>query len=204
MSVDSLDFAPRLAGRAERPLEAVLVRELGPADISLLGTERGIKPSPLKRLGDRHHQLARVLAEGAKPAEASAITGYDPSRISILLGDPSFKELIEFYRKHVDAAFGDFQRRAAVVTLTALNNIAELVEDDENPLTLDQNMQIVKTLADRTGHAPVSRSVSTNVQVDLTGKLAEARRRLATVAPPAIEGRYTVSGDIDATGTDQS
>lgn len=174
----TLDLTPRLNGRVTLSLQAAFVRPLQEADIALLETERGIKTPPRKKLRDRHHALARCLAQGMKVWEASAITGYTPSTISILLQDPTFKELMEFYHENEDAQLAEFTKRATMVTITALNNIQELVEDDSVPLTLEQNLTVVKTLADRTGYAPVQKSITANVNVDLPGRLAAAKARL--------------------------
>jgi hypothetical protein len=193
-----LELPPRLNGRANAPLEVSYARDLGEADLALLATERATAPPPRRRMRDRHHALARALAEGAKPWEASAITGYSPSTVSILQSDPSFKDLVTFYREHTDAAFAEFTKRATLVTLTALDNIQEQVEDESNPLSLEQNLTIVKTLADRTGYAPQSRSVNMNVNVDVSGRLAAAKARLAersARALPVIEGDFTIARD---------
>jgi hypothetical protein len=192
-----LEMPPRLNGRAPARLEVAYVRDLTSADVSLLGTERGIKAPNRKRLRDRHHSLARCLAQGMKPWEASAVTGYSPSTISILQADPTFVELVAFYAEHEDAALAEFSQRASLVTLTALNNLQEIVENDEEPLTLEQNLTVVKTLADRTGHAPVQRAITTNLNVDISGKLAAAKSRLAALAqrrlpePEPIEAVFT-------------
>ena len=168
---DQLELAPRLNGRAAKPLQAALVRELAPADLALLSVESGVRAPARIRLRDRHHALARAIAEGAKPWEASAITGYSPSTVSILQADPSFRELVEFYREHEKAQHAEFSRRAATTLLTLVDNLQELAEDEANPLTFDQNLTGVKTLADRLGYAPIARSVSTNVNVELQGRL---------------------------------
>jgi hypothetical protein len=196
---NELELPPRLNGRANAPLEVALVRELGEADMALLRSSPAPSAPPRKRMRDRHHALARCLAEGAKPWEASAITGYSPSTVSILQADPSFKELVAFYREHTDAAFAEFTKRATLVTLTALDNIQEQVEDESNPLSLEQNLTIVKTLADRTGYAPQSRQVNVSVGIDVSGRLASAKARLAERAakalPGLIEGEFEVVGD---------
>jgi hypothetical protein len=201
--VDQLDMTPRLAGRAPKGLSVDYVRDIGAADIALLATERSVQPSTIKRLRDRHHQLARCLAQGMSNAEASAITGYDPSRISILKGDPTFQELLELYREHENVQLAEFQRRASTVTLTALENLQDILEDEENPATFDQNLAAVKTLADRTGHAPIARSVNTQVNVELGTRLSQARARLAAIAPPApiLDADFSeVRGDDGADG----
>lgn len=157
-------------------VEAEFVRELGEADFALLASERGVKAPSIKRLRDRHHALARCLAQGMKPAEASAVTGYDVSRISILQSDPSFKELLGHYRIVENSLAADFQDRATLLTLTAMDTLQEAAENDE--LTVGQALEIAKTFADRTGHAPVQKVQQTNINLDLGSRLASARARV--------------------------
>lgn len=176
--LDDFDIEPRTRGRAGLPLIAEVVRELGPADFALLASERGIKPPPLVRLNDRHHSLARCLAKGMAPAEASAVTGYDPSRISILQRDPAFKELVEHYRKVENALFAEFTERATNLSLTAMNKLQELLEDDDAPVSVGTALEIAKFAADRTGHAPVNKSMNVNINADLGARMEAAKRRL--------------------------
>ena len=102
MSDHLLDLTPagiRVKGRAKVPVKAEIARDLTPADLALLEVQRDTKPSRLLRLRDSHHRLAQVLAVGATPGEAGAQTGYSQSRISILLADKSFQDLVEVYRR---------------------------------------------------------------------------------------------------------
>lgn len=185
MTVSELAFGgPRTRGRAKKPVEVEFVRELTESDLALLASERGIKPRPIAKLRDRHHALARCLASGMKDEEASAVTGYDPSRISILKADDTFKGLVAFYHSREDAALADFQTRAAVLTLTAMEEIQERLESDEDPVPMGQLLEITKTFADRTGHAPIQRQVNLNANVDLGNRLEAARRRLAQLEAP--------------------
>src|SRR5579871_5665977 len=163
MSVAELDIGdltPRLQGRAAKPPQVAFVRELGEADIALLASERGTQPPTIARLRDRHHSLARALSSGMSDSEASAITGYDPSRISILKRDPTFQELVSHYQRVSEAAFADFHERAATLAVSAVNALQEAIDDDENPPSPSLALEIAKFAADRTGHAPVARSVS--------------------------------------------
>ncbi len=185
MTFSELDLVPRGRGRAPAANTAEYIRDLSPADISLLASERGIKAPTIAKLRDRHHALARCLASGMSIAEASAITGYDPSRISILRGDPQFKDLQEQYRSMAEAGLAQFQDRAITVAITAMNNIQEMLEDDEAPLPAMTQLEILKVAADRAGHAPVSKSVNVNVNHDLGARMRAAAQRLRNVTPDA-------------------
>lgn len=178
-------------GRRANAFEARYAGEVTESDLALLAGSRGVKPQAVKQLRDRHHALARAIADGVENVEASAITGYDPARISVLRGDPAFKELVAHYRKVKDSAFADFHDRAAQIAIEALNQIAEELEERPEEVSLSQKMDIVVKLADRTGHAPVSRSVNVNTNIDLGDRLVRARQRAKTV----IEGQLVSGSD---------
>jgi hypothetical protein len=170
----------RTSGRAAQPLDAVQVRELTEEDLALLADERGTKAPPLKRLGERHHALARCLASGMSPANAAISCGYVGSRVSILLADPAFKELLEFYRADVNDKYLDMHGVLAGLSLDAAMALRERLEDDatldEPKMTVGQLTELVKLGADRTGFGPQSSQV--NVNVDLAGRLQAARERV--------------------------
>jgi hypothetical protein len=170
----------RTSGRAAQQPMAEVVRELGLADIHLLGTDRGVKAPALKRLSQRHHALARNLAAGMRDAEAALITGYDISRISILKADPQFQELMEFYRADVDRAYADLHERLAGLSVDAADELTRRLEDAPEDVSTGQLLEIMKSTADRTGHGPSSKSEQTlNVNVNLATRLEAARRRIA-------------------------
>lgn len=193
---DQLDIAPRTKGRGVKPLTVELVRELGQSDLALLASERHTTPPLIVRLRERHHALARCLAQGLKDAECSAITGYDPSRISILKRDPSFQKLVEDYRSIEAGLAADFTERAALLSLTAMGNLQDRLEDDANPLPASMELEIAKTFADRTGHAPVQKSVNMNVNAELGTRLNAARKRLEG-AQAVITSVETVTSEAE-------
>lgn len=197
VTVAELDIAPRSRGRAPKALEIEHVRDLAAADLSLLASERGVKPQPLAKIRDRHHSLARCLASGMTNTEAGAVTGFCPSRISILLGDPTFKQLVADYAKIEDGLLADFTARATTLSLTVLENLQEKAEIGE--LSTGEEIEIMKSTADRTGHAPVQKSVNVNVNADLGTRLANARRRLESAKQETLT---VVSGDTDGASRD--
>jgi hypothetical protein len=171
-----LSLEPR--GRRAAGLETRVIGEIGESDLALLAGSRGVQAPSVKRLRDRHHALAKALASGMSEAEASLVTGYDPSRISILKADPSFKELLANYRSIKEGAFADFQERASNVSLEYLNILADRAEEDPDSVDPAFALEVVKILADRTGHAPIAKSVQVSATVDLTDRLARARQRV--------------------------
>lgn len=182
----------RTTGRAAKPLSAVKVRELEADDLLLLGTEKGSKAPALKRLGDRHHALARSLASGMSPGEAAIVCRYDSSRVSILLDDPAFRELLAFYREDVQRQYLGLHEQLAGLASDAAELLQDKLEADLDlpvegrKITVGQLMEVTKLGADRTGHGPQSSSTNVNVNVDLASRLQEARKRVQSRA--LIEG----------------
>jgi hypothetical protein len=205
-----LDFNPvRTSGRASAPVLAEVVRPLLAEDLEKLAEHRGTKPGTVVKLRDSHHALARVLANGVRPGEASIITGYSLASISRLQADPAFQELLAFYREAKDAAFADLQDRMASLSLDALEELRDRLNDSPQDFSPDALLDMIKVLADRTGHAP-QKNTTLNVNVNLADRLASARRRVEQARPvlpahggsdePSV-GRLTVldeSSDVPA------
>lgn len=157
------------------------MRDLTPADLELLASEREVK-QPLsvpQKLRERHHHAARCFAQGMKPVEVAAVTGFATMTVYILNRDPSFRGLVEHYRQIEDSQMADFTERATNLTLGAMNRLQEAFEDDENPVSVSMALEVFKAGADRIGHAPVQKSVSLNASVNLGSRLSAARQRLA-------------------------
>lgn len=168
----------RTQGRAAKPLDAVVLRSLTSADLSLLADEKGSKPSAIKRLSDRHHALARNLAAGMSESEAAIIVGLTLNRVSILKGDPAFEELLEFYRQDVTRVYRDMHEKLHGVATTALNLIEERLEDEPEKVSTSQLLEITKMGADRSGFGPATTNTNVNVNIDLAGRLEAARKRV--------------------------
>ncbi len=178
----------QLIGRKESPVMAEVLRPLGEADIALLAVEKGIQPNAIKRLTDSHHALARCLASGMSAVEASVVTGYTPSRISVLRDSPLFAELVAHYARGEDGALADLQERMLTVGLTAVEELKTRLEEEPEKIGTATLLEAVKTLADRTGHGPQSKTTNLNVNVSLASRVAEGRRRAMSakvLSPPA-------------------
>jgi len=176
----------RTRGRAAKPLSVAVARELEESDLALLGQEKGSVPSPIKRLSERHHGLARNLSLGMDHQQAAAIAGYSQSRISILLNDPAFQELLAFYRAPYEEVTRDTGTMLANLAKDAAEELSVRLEEKPEEFSNGQLMEVVKMGADRTGFGPQSSSTNVNVNVDLAGRLQAARQR---VAARQIEGK---------------
>src|SRR6516162_826181 len=128
-------------------------RELAPEDLAILELEP-VKQPALKRIRDSHHALARVLASGITNVEASAITGFDSTYISILKNDPSFNELLAYYAEHEAAQQADLRERMVVMALDVGQELRDRVLNAPENIEFNDLRNLFKDLADRTGHGP--------------------------------------------------
>lgn len=189
MPIDDLDLdlvVPRTGpGRQPKEVSVEFVRELTVADLNSPASQIQT-PQPIKALRDTHHSLARLLATGMSEHEASLQTGYSPSRISILKADPTFQELLAFYRSRGEDSVADFRERMAVIGMSALSVLGERLEDKPEDFNNTQLRELARDMADRTGHAPAKApSATVNINVGLSERMQAARERTAAALAAA-------------------
>lgn len=175
---DIPELGLRISGRAKAPLTWDVARELEPEDKVRLEEPRGSAAPPIKRLRERHHTLARYLAQGTPPSEAAIICGYSTSRVSILLSDPAFSELVEHYRKELAARYFDGHQVMAELHIDAAEELRERLEEAPEEFTAGQLMELLRSTADRTGLGPSTKQ-EVNVKIGLADRVAAARERVA-------------------------
>src|SRR5438128_2358300 len=95
------------------------LREIQEEDFVILNSSRELTADsrPLVKVRNTHHLAARSLAEGKKDVEVSLITGYTPARIGQLKDDPSFQELLAYYKSQVESKWLSVQERLASIGL---------------------------------------------------------------------------------------
>ena len=145
---------PRVLGRPRAELYMSYERDLTEADIAALALPRGSAPPALKRIHSSHHSVARCLAAGMKPGQVALVTGYSASRISILQNDPAFQALVQDYRTEAKSVFGDLAERMTNISLDAIELLQERLQDDPAQFSIPMLLDVVKAMADRTGHGP--------------------------------------------------
>lgn len=158
------------------PLIAVLDRPLTEEDLSALEKDRGTRAPNLQRLTHRHHRLARTLAEGIEAGQAAIMCGYSVSRVSILQADPTFKELVLFYRSQVEESFLGLQERLAGLAETAADILQDRLEETPDEFDSEDLRKLVALGADRTGHGPTS-TQNHNHTLGFAARLEAARAR---------------------------
>lgn len=151
-------------------------RALGEADLLMLDAAQAQAPQ-LRRLTQRHHALARMIAGGAPAAEAAISCDYTPTRVAQLQRDPTFRELIAFYSKKVDEVFVDRARALSDLSTDAILELHARLEDTPEAFSVRDLTELSKVALDRTGLGPSTTQV--NVNVDIAARMAAARARLA-------------------------
>lgn len=135
MDPSELNFGSARGARGSKapiPIQIEIVRGLTPEDLPLL-----VSPPPVgstaptvQALRATHHQLAQLLARGISATEASLITGYSLSRISILQSDPTFSELLSNYQTARELVFADTLERMRILGLSTLDELQDRLETD--------------------------------------------------------------------------
>lgn len=180
------------------PVVVTVVREIREADRALLAQQPTAvrNGTVLKRLRDSHHKIAQLFADGLEPAEISRVTGYTLSRIYVLKGDPSMKELIAFYQTNKTKEYTDFHARMAELGMDALQELHQRLDEDPDKMDSSFLKDLVKDLADRTGFAPVSKSVNVNVTGNLADRLNAARERMQKLSVGNQGPTQVLEGEI--------
>lgn len=138
--------------RGRRPVlvEAEVIREINDADLELLA-QPGTEPANIiKRLTDRHHSLARLLASGTPENECAAIVGYHLSRVSILKADPAFQELLALYQREVKTQFATTLEHMSGLSRDALLELRDRLEETPEKFTNNELRVLVTDMIDRT------------------------------------------------------
>lgn len=170
------------------PIEFNMTRELTKDDLaSLVLRDRNRtsdKAPQLKRIRERHHKLARLLAEGRKEEEVATMCNYSVMRIQQLMKDPSFSHLVKHYREMVNEEFIDFQSKLAEAGMDGLELILDRMEENPDDIEMRDLVKIVTMAADRTGHGPSQKS---EVTISFGERLARAKERLRVHTGQVIE-----------------
>lgn len=100
------------------------------------------RPSSIKRIRDHHHFIARLVAKGWRTGDVAREVGYSISRISILKGDPAFRQLVEMYRSNYDqidfTSYLDVKKKAALLLATTIDHRQDHYEEDPDSISPEQ------------------------------------------------------------------
>lgn len=136
--------------RSDSPVLHV-VRALTEADRELIENppKLGIAPTQLKRIGARHHQAARHVAEGKTDYQVAALTGYVLGTIRLYKQDPAFKELVEYYRSNLEATYWDVHKKLATLGEVATDELLERMEIEPERFSRKELREVAEFALDR-------------------------------------------------------
>ena len=146
--------------KAKGKVEVEFVRELQESDLE--GLQKSGVPAPqgqglIAQLRYSHHQLAMLLARGASDVEASQITGYSPSWISSIKGDPAFRELLAYYGAQRELVNLDVLERMKALGMNSLEELQDRLESNPESFAPRELMELTELMLIKGRAAPGSR-----------------------------------------------
>jgi hypothetical protein len=152
-----LDLGSSRGGRRPAaPLEIAVVRSLTAEDVPLLQAPPPVEAGTpgLLKIRSPHHLLAQTLAQGVSQEVASMITGYSPSRISILKTDPTFAQLLDYYVVNKELAFADVLERAKNLGLASLEELQSRLDEEPEKWSKRELMDLADLTLGKTLKTP--------------------------------------------------
>lgn len=133
-----------------KPLMIEVVRSLTATDLSTLRAKSsGQSLAPLTghmRIRTAHHQIAQFMAQGHELTVIGLWTGYNPSYLCRLAGDPSFAELLSYYQTQQEMIFADVTLRMKTLGLSFLDALQEMLADPKVEWTKRELMEATELL----------------------------------------------------------
>lgn len=132
---------------------------------------------------------------GQSPGDCARILRYDPSRVSILQGDPSFQAMVEYYSTVKDEEFRQHAAKLSDLNETVIDELQERIEVEPENFTPSQLTELLKVTADRTGLGPTSTVRHTHLAVTASD-LDAIKSRLAGDSTGRVELVSGLSGRL--------
>jgi hypothetical protein len=153
------DLIPSRGAIAE-PLLMEVTRDITHEDLLRLGEAPKVSVPVLQKLRATHHRQAQLLAQGKKLTEVAAIVGCTTQRLVQLQVDPTFVELVSFYKDQIMVvALEDGARlrdKLVDVGEMAVDELRDRLEDDiaRKRMRTGDVRQIAEFAMDRTVAPP--------------------------------------------------
>lgn len=179
----------------ESDLRELALGELAPSVENLPAVVEEEDPANLKRIKEKHHSVARLIAQGLQQRMVASLTGYNEAYLSVLLNAPAMIELVEMYRIQNGAASQVITEKLKTVGLKAVEQLEEKV--DAGDMSVDGLLGVAKLGLDRGGHGPSStqHNVTENHIIDhaaLQELNRQARQRSAGSIVRSSDIRQTI------------
>lgn len=173
------------------PREAVerAVRDIQMGAVTMgSGTSKGGTSSRAKRLRDRHHLIARLVAADIQPQIICKRMGLTWARLEMLRDHtPAFQQLVVEYRtRKEEIAPEDVVDLLERNMIAAELEIADRLAEEPEKFSISELHKVSRDAADRLGYS--KHSVNLNVNVTLKDRLEGLRRRARGAPAGAGDG----------------
>lgn len=163
-----------------------------PSDLAALASAKPQMPQggnagDLKRIKEKHHHVAQLIAGGMTQSLVCTIVGYTDAYLSTLLNTPSMQELVAHYRSSHTAAHEIMTRKLQVLSHRALDGLDDQLSSGE--LDVHGLLGIAKLGLDRSGFGPRSTVVAHSEQhiIDHAELMRLQRNALSASADDIID-----------------
>jgi hypothetical protein len=148
--LEELDGHKALGRKAlQGPLTMDYLRDLGAEDLKVEGSGRS-PPTPLQRIRETHHSLARLLAGGETQANAARLTGRSVDGVRLLLDSPAFQELVAYYRNNISQAYEMVHETLADLGKAVVEEIRDRFEITPEKFNESMLLKVAEFTLDRT------------------------------------------------------
>lgn len=194
-------------GRATLPLHLEVLRPLTADDLPRLAEAPKTNVPTVQRLRAIHHRQAQLLAQGRSHGEVAAIVGVTTQRLTQLMVDPAFTQLVAYYQDQIMVlALEDGARlRDKIIDVgeMAVDELRDRMEDDQRRknLPIGEVRKIAEFAMDRTVAPPKTAMPPNTAPAAITFNFGTSLREV-TAAPEAvsertIEGTAIPAGEAD-------
>ena len=159
--------------------------------------------SAIKRLRDRHHWIAQLVATETPIEDVSAITGMSVSRIRLLGGDPAFAELVAHYTAQAGkAGYVGTSERLSYLGATMADDMLERMEEAPETVSNRDIGNWAELVLDRSGHGKTTTlNVNSTDRVQLLKEM-KSRATITSVTEVVSREEYVTSIALESPDPD--
>lgn len=159
----------------------------------------------IKRLREKHHSTARLIASGMTQRMVAQLVGYTEGYLSVLLGSPAMQELITLYRSNYIASSELMTERLHSLAGKAVDELHARMEETPGEIDVHALIAAAKLGLDRSGHGPTShqnireeKHIFDHAELVSRDRAARNESKSRVVAPPALPAPADAEADTEA------
>ena len=184
-------------GRPATPVLFEVLGELTAADLGRLALEAGprVAVPPIQRVREIHRKQAELVAQGLSFMEIAARCDTTPQRLTQLMDDPSFTNLVEYFRVQTEevriAVTERVLERYTDITELASDEIQRRLEDpaERAKMSIDELRRLQESAGDRSITPPRTAEKAQQPPVSITFTIPGGRK--LKDEREVVEGEFT-------------